>query len=90
MRRILPLFYGVAYRVCYNFYYTTAIISLFAHQLRDALQSSVESGKTEHDFLSWAVRVALELIGQGGLGYSFDPLTEDKRDAYADAIKAFK
>ena len=22
-------------------------------------------------------RVALELIGQGGLGYSFDPLTED-------------
>jgi len=27
--------------------------------------------------LSWMTRVALELIGQGGLGYSFDPLTED-------------
>ena len=70
--------------------HTTVFNSSFARQLRDALQSSVESGKTEHDFLSWAVRVALELIGQGGLGYSFDPLTEDKRDAYADAIKAFK
>ena len=27
--------------------------------------------------LSWMSRTALELIGQSGLGYSFDPLTED-------------
>lgn len=34
-------------------------------------------------------RAALELIGQGGIGYSFDPLIEDVSDAYADAAKYF-
>lgn len=38
--------------------------------------------------LGWMGRTALELIGQGGLGYSFDPLVEDKADAYGEAIKA--
>ena len=32
---------------------------------------------------------ALELIGQAGLGYSFDPLTADSSDEFADAVKAF-
>ena len=32
------------------------------------------------DVLSWMIRTALELIGQSGLGYSFDPLTEDGND----------
>ena len=35
-------------------------------------------------------RVALELIGQTGLGYSFDPLTENKADEFAVAIKTFQ
>ena len=34
-------------------------------------------------------RTALELVGQGTLGYSFDPLTADSRDEYAEAVKAF-
>ena len=34
-------------------------------------------------------RTALELVGQGTLGYSFDPLTADSRNDYADAVKAF-
>ncbi|KAI0648488.1 cytochrome P450 [Trametes meyenii] len=34
-------------------------------------------------------RTALELIGQGGLGHSFDPLTEDVADDFADSVKAF-
>ena len=29
------------------------------------------------EVLSWMTRTALELIGQSGFGYSFDPLTED-------------
>ncbi|KAF8968283.1 cytochrome P450 [Flammula alnicola] len=29
------------------------------------------------EVMSWMTRTALELIGQSGLGYSFDPLTED-------------
>lgn len=39
--------------------------------------------------LGWMSRAALELIGQAGIGYSFDPLTEDVPDAYAEAIKYF-
>ncbi len=41
------------------------------------------------DVLGWMGRVALELIGQTGIGYSFDPLTENVADAYAEAVKSF-
>jgi hypothetical protein len=38
--------------------------------------------------MSWMTRTALELIGQSGLGYSFDPLTEDgKQHPYSKAVK---
>ncbi|KAJ3480631.1 hypothetical protein NLI96_g8210 [Meripilus lineatus] len=40
------------------------------------------------DVLNWAGRVALELIGQAGLGYSFDPLVEESKDSFEEAIKA--
>ena len=43
----------------------------------------------ELDMLSWMARTALELIGQSGLGYSFDPLTADSPDEFAEAIKSF-
>ena len=39
--------------------------------------------------LTWMARTALELIGQAGLGYSFDPLVADKPDDFAVAVKAF-
>ena len=40
--------------------------------------------------LNWMGRTALELIGQAGLGYSFDPLQEDVTpDVFAEAIKAY-
>lgn len=34
-------------------------------------------------------RTALELMGQAGLGYSFDPLTEERSDAFGNALKSF-
>lgn len=34
-------------------------------------------------------RCALELVGQGGLGYSFDPLIEERPDEYGAALKEF-
>ncbi len=40
------------------------------------------------DVHNWLTRTALELIGQGGLGYSFDPLTEDRHNDFGDAVKA--
>ena len=42
---------------------------------------------TEVDIQNWMSRTALELIGQAGLGYSFDPLTEEAKDSYAESIK---
>lgn len=35
----------------------------------------------------WMTRVALEIIGQSGLGYSFETLDESKSNQYAIAVK---
>ena len=43
----------------------------------------------EVDVVGWMGRTALELIGKGGFGHSFDPLVESKPDAYAEAVKLF-
>ncbi|TFK29227.1 cytochrome P450 [Coprinopsis marcescibilis] len=45
-----------------------------SHKLRDSIRKEVMAGKSEIDALSWMTRTALELIGQSGLGYSFDSL----------------
>ena len=37
--------------------------------------------------LKWMGRAALELVGQGTIGYSFDPLVADAADEYGEAIK---
>lgn len=37
--------------------------------------------------LHWMGRAALEMIGQAGLGHSFDPLVEDREDPYSQAVK---
>ena len=37
----------------------------------------------------WMARTTLEMLGQAGLGYSFDPLVADAPDAYASAVKNF-
>ena len=38
--------------------------------------------------LHWMGRTALEIVGQAGLGHSFDPLVEDCEDPYSQAVKA--
>lgn len=40
--------------------------------------------------ITWMGRTALEIVGQAGLGYSFDPLVRDKPDEYAAALKTFR
>ena len=67
-------------------------------QLRDALAAEVRrrwgaetsAGATEVDVLHWTGRAALELIGQGVLGYSFDPLNSEAAppDALAESVKS--
>ena len=46
-------------------------------------------GSVQLDMLDWMSRVALELIGQGGLGYSFSALDESVKNEYGEAIRQF-
>ncbi len=63
-------------------------------QLREAIQLEISQSPSrnretgvEIDILSWMGRVALELIGQGGLGYSFDPLVKTEHNTFGEALK---
>ncbi|KAI0822979.1 cytochrome P450 [Trametes gibbosa] len=58
-------------------------------KLITAIDSRVGATEGNIEVSGWMSRTALELIGQSGLGYSFDPLTEDVADPYADAVKSF-
>ena len=64
-------------------------ITCFTLQLRVAVETQVGDTTKEVNILSWMGRTALELIGQGGLGYSFDPLTEEVHNTFSDALKEF-
>ncbi|KAJ3480633.1 hypothetical protein NLI96_g8209 [Meripilus lineatus] len=71
LRQMTPIFYRVA------------------QQLQQGIKKQLKcsSGPEDVDILNWISRTALELIGQGGLGYSFDPLVEESQNTFADAIK---
>ncbi|KAJ3551150.1 hypothetical protein NM688_g4887 [Phlebia brevispora] len=61
-----------------------------AHRLRRAVSSQLSyQNDGEVDMLQWMGRTALELIGQGGLGYAFDPLVANTHNSYGEALKAF-
>ncbi|KAL6304705.1 cytochrome P450 monooxygenase [Sparassis latifolia] len=68
--------------------YMLPIFYEVANRLGTAMAAHVADGPQELDMLGWMGRAALELIGQGGLGYSFDPLTKEMGDTYGDALKA--
>ncbi|KAI0676047.1 cytochrome P450 [Trametes maxima] len=57
-------------------------------KLREAIEARVAADEKELDIAEWMGRTALELIGQGGLGHSFDPLTKESSDDHTEAIKA--
>ncbi|KAI0823858.1 cytochrome P450 [Trametes gibbosa] len=67
----------------------TPIFTNIIHKLEDAISAQVKDRPKEVDMLNWMGRAALELIGQGGLGHSFDPLTEDVSDEFTDSVKAY-
>ena len=37
----------------------------------------------------WMARTTLEMLGQAGLGYSFDNFVEDLTDPYGESVKQF-
>ena len=57
--------------------------------MRTAIERQVKDGPKDVDILAWMGRTALELVGQGMMGYSFDPLTEDVHNDFAEAVKSF-
>ncbi|KAJ3805664.1 cytochrome P450 [Lentinula lateritia] len=72
MREMIPVFFEVT------------------HKLEAALENQLQAGSStqEVEILSWMGRTALELMGQAGLGYSFDPLTdEESAHPYSQVIK---
>ncbi|TFY67334.1 hypothetical protein EVG20_g3975 [Dentipellis fragilis] len=81
-RKLLnPAFSGNSMR------YPAPIFQRVTHELRNLLTAKVEKGKTEVDMMAWMTRLSLELIGQGGLGYSFDALNERSTNRYGAAVK---
>ncbi|KJA16173.1 hypothetical protein HYPSUDRAFT_47597 [Hypholoma sublateritium FD-334 SS-4] len=59
-----------------------------SYKLRDAIENKVKDGPQEVELMSWMTRTALELIGQSGLGFSFDSLTENSaQHPYSKAAK---
>ncbi|KAJ8081467.1 hypothetical protein PM082_007312 [Marasmius tenuissimus] len=92
LRDMTPIFYDVVKRVSPSEVpeYLIQLIASFAFcQLSDTLAKIASTGEREIDILSWSSRTALELIGRSGLGYSFDPLTDEACvHPYPAALKA--
>ncbi|KAF8659052.1 hypothetical protein AX16_001924 [Volvariella volvacea WC 439] len=66
----------------------TGIFVDVAAKLRSAISLKTEQGTQEVDMLNWASRTALELVGQSGLGSSFDSLVEgESPHPYGASIK---
>ncbi|KAJ3496107.1 hypothetical protein NLJ89_g10532 [Agrocybe chaxingu] len=61
-----------------------------SHKLENTLRKMTANGPKEVDMLEWNTRLALELIGQSGLGYTFDTLEEGSTPhPYGIASKQF-
>ncbi|RDX47346.1 cytochrome P450 [Lentinus brumalis] len=67
----------------------THIFYDIAHRLRKAVEDRVGKMTEEVDVNGWMARTTLEMLGQAGLGYSFDNFADDSTDAYGDSIKMF-
>ncbi|KAI0058913.1 cytochrome P450 [Artomyces pyxidatus] len=68
----------------------TPLFCKVTRQLETTLQRLVFDGPQEINLLMWLERLSLELIAQGGLGYTFDSLKPDrKEDEFEMAIKEY-
>ncbi|KAI0631342.1 cytochrome P450 [Trametes polyzona] len=67
----------------------TSIFYEVAGRLRRAVGNHLSGRPGEVDVTKWMGRTALELIGQAGLGHSFDPLLEERSDTLGEALKSF-
>ena len=56
-------------------------------KLRGELKKVVGKGDSDTDMADWMSRAALEFIGEGGLGYSFNNIASPLSNEYARAVK---
>lgn len=82
-----PIFYRVSHKV--RFCPPKWNIISIQYQLRDGIAKQVVDDTHGIDILNWMTRAALELVGQGGLGWSFDTLEKPEVNTLAEYIKAF-
>ncbi|KAF9448806.1 cytochrome P450 [Macrolepiota fuliginosa MF-IS2] len=80
-------------RLCCKFSLMIGSVPLFyevTERLRATLKTKLANGPQEIDALHWMTRTALELIGQSGMGYSFDNLSgDDDIHPYSVSVKKF-
>jgi hypothetical protein len=93
LRQITPIFFDIAEKVrcpCWSWSTHNADAS---EQLATVLESEIKTRGGESaiegvlDMSEWVSRVALEMVGQAVLGYSFDPLDGPHSNPYTSAIK---
>ena len=88
-----PIFYGVAHKVRFFLLQQrhSADYRRPLPQVRDAIKSRVQPDGSllEMDMNDWMGRTTLEMLGQAGLGYSFDDFSGDSMDDYGESLKLF-
>ena len=73
LRNMTHIFYGVA------------------HKARQAMASRLppDGRSGVLDVNGWMARMTLEMLGQAGLGYSFDNFVGDSTDEFGESLKMF-
>ena len=67
----------------------THIFYNIAHKVQKAIADRVGTEAQEIDINGWMGRTTLEMLGQAGLGYSFDNFVNDSSDPYGESLKMF-
>ncbi|KAM5531524.1 hypothetical protein V8D89_010179 [Ganoderma adspersum] len=68
----------------------TPVFYEVSHRLAEGISKNLQNASKSVDMLDWMGRAALEIIGQAGMGHSFDPLTsESSSDPYTKAAKTY-
>ncbi|EIW61057.1 cytochrome P450 [Trametes versicolor FP-101664 SS1] len=67
----------------------THIFYGITHRLQKAIETRVGKDGGVIDVNGWMARTTLEMLGQAGLGYSFDNFIDDSTDAYGESLKLF-
>ncbi|PCH33099.1 hypothetical protein WOLCODRAFT_147203 [Wolfiporia cocos MD-104 SS10] len=61
-------------------------VRVVAAKLHNAITSRIANGSQEIDIMHWLSRATLEIIGQAGLGHSFDSLIGEERDDFGKVV----